>query len=315
MARKKTSAREIIAETREEIVDEMLRKMEEGGLSWINDLEGHLGAKNYKTQASYRGANRMRLAIAAARHGWNDNRFLTFRQAKELGLHVREGERGTMIEICKEVPLNKKDKDDEANGEPTEFVVMPVAFAHVFNMEQIEGDYTPSDEVSDRAHVDDDLQPIAQKALAASPCPVNVSAVVGTAFYEHGSDIIGIYPQEAASTLNGWTRVLLHEESHATGNAKRLNRDGGKSMRSKKYAIEELVAEISAAFLAAELGLPKATRLEGVERDHADNHAAYVGSWLAALSNDKGLFFRAVGSAQKAADYIARAWRPAQATA
>ena len=315
MARKKMTAREIIDASREEIVDSILQKMEDGGLAWVNDLEDYLSAKNYKTQADYRGINRLRLAVAAAYHGWNDSRFLTYKQAKSLGLHVREGEHGTMIEKYKEMPIRKKDESGQYSDELEGFVVVPVSYAYVFNMEQIEGEYTPFDEAQERTHADEGLQSIARKALEAAPCPVSICAGTGVAHYSHSNDMIGMFPQQSASTLNGWTRVLLHEESHATGNKKRLNRDVSGNKRSKTYAMEELVAEISAAFLAAELGLPKVTQLEGSERNHIDNHAAYVQGWLTALRNDKAAFFRAVGRAQKAADYIAKAWRPSCAPA
>jgi antirestriction protein ArdC len=90
--------------------------------------------------------------------------------------------------------------------------------------------------------------------------------------------------------------TLAHEMTHWTRHESRLNRDlGRKRFGDAGYAMEELVAEIGAAFLCADLGITPETR---------DDHAAYIASWLKVLKDDKRAIFTAASHAQKAADYL-----------
>ena len=90
--------------------------------------------------------------------------------------------------------------------------------------------------------------------------------------------------------------TLAHEMTHWTRHESRLNRDlGRKRFADAGYAMEELVAEIGAAFLCADLGITPETR---------DDHAAYIASWLKVLKDDKRAIFTAASHAQKAADYL-----------
>ena len=90
-----------------------------------------------------------------------------------------------------------------------------------------------------------------------------------------------------------WHRTALHELGHAVGAPHRLNRDLSGSYGSKKYAFEELVAEMNAAFCCASLGIVPTVR-----------HADYLGSWLEVLKEDNRAIIRAASQASKAADYI-----------
>jgi antirestriction protein ArdC len=90
--------------------------------------------------------------------------------------------------------------------------------------------------------------------------------------------------------------VLAHETTHATRHESRLDRDlGRKRFGDAGYAMEELCAEIGAAFLCADLGITPETR---------DDHAAYIQSWLKVLKDDKRAIFTAASHAQKAADFL-----------
>jgi antirestriction protein ArdC len=80
---------------------------------------------------------------------------------------------------------------------------------------------------------------------------------------------------------------------HATGHRSRLNRDQSGSYGTKKYAFEELVAELAAAFGCASLGIVPTVR-----------HSDYIGSWLEVLREDNRAIVRAASQASKAADYL-----------
>jgi len=90
--------------------------------------------------------------------------------------------------------------------------------------------------------------------------------------------------------------VLAHETTHATRHESRLDRDlGRKRFADAGYAMEELVAEIGAAFLCADLGITPETRAD---------HAAYIDNWLQALKNDRKLIFTAASHASKAVEFL-----------
>lgn len=95
----------------------------------------------------------------------------------------------------------------------------------------------------------------------------------------------------SARAIN-WHRTALHELGHASGAPHRLNRDLSGSFGSKKYAFEELIAEINAAFCCASLGIVPTVR-----------HADYIAAWLEVLRDDNRAIVRAASQASKAADY------------
>ena len=113
------------------------------------------------------------------------------------------------------------------------------------------------------------------------------------AFYMPSHDFVQVPPPQAYFEPINWHRTALHELGHATGHPSRLNRDFSGSFGSKKYAFEELVAEINAAFCCASLGITPTVR-----------HADYIGSWLEVLREDNRAIVRAASQASKAADWL-----------
>jgi antirestriction protein ArdC len=113
------------------------------------------------------------------------------------------------------------------------------------------------------------------------------------AFYVPVQDYVQVPPPQAFFEPINWHRTALHECSHASGALHRLNRDLSGSFGSKKYAFEELVAEISAAFCCAALGIVPTVR-----------HADYIGSWAEVLREDNRAIVRAASQASKAADFL-----------
>jgi antirestriction protein ArdC len=113
------------------------------------------------------------------------------------------------------------------------------------------------------------------------------------AFYSPGGDYVQVPPPQAYYQPIDWHRTALHEVIHATGHKSRLDRDLTGSFGSKKYAFEELVAELGSAFGCSTLGIEPTVR-----------HSDYIGSWLTVLRDDPRAIFRAASAASKAADYI-----------
>ena len=113
------------------------------------------------------------------------------------------------------------------------------------------------------------------------------------AFYSPADDYMQVPPPEAYFEPINWHRTALHELGHWVGHPSRLNRDLSGSFGSEKYAKEELVAEMTGAFVCASLGIMPTVR-----------HADYIGSWLEVLREDDRAIVRAASAASKAADYL-----------
>lgn len=117
------------------------------------------------------------------------------------------------------------------------------------------------------------------------------------AYYSPSHDVIQLPPFEAFKDKESYYGTALHELTHWTKTKNRLDRDfSAKRFGDHGYAREELVAELGAAFLCAELGITPEVR--------ADN-ADYLGHWLTVLKEDKRAIFSAAAHAQRAADYLA----------
>jgi len=96
----------------------------------------------------------------------------------------------------------------------------------------------------------------------------------------------------------GYYNTLFHEMAHSTGHTERLDRDGINGYHkkgSKGYAREELVAELTSAFLCSKAG---------IVNENIDNNAAYIDNWLGALKNDKMIVYDAMKDAFKAIEYL-----------
>lgn len=103
-------------------------------------------------------------------------------------------------------------------------------------------------------------------------------------------------PFETFRDAESHAATLAHEITHWTKHDKRLARDMGRVRHGDEgYAREELVAELGAAFLCADLGITPEVRKD---------HAAYIASWLEVLKGDRRFIFTAAGHAQRAADYL-----------
>lgn len=118
--------------------------------------------------------------------------------------------------------------------------------------------------------------------------------IYDTPCYDPGTDVIHMPQKEAYEKLEHYYASALHELGHWTGHESRLNRDINNTFESKKYAKEELRAELASMFLSMDLGLPH----------NPTNHAAYIKSWISALKDDKKEIFRAETAAKKIHKYV-----------
>lgn len=239
----------------------------------------------------YSGINILSLWMSAMAQNFAAPIWMTFRQAVELGAHVRKSEKGSLV-----VYANSITRTDHADktGEDIEKEIYYMKGYTVFNVEQIEGlpeiYYTKaSPKLDPVARIDH-----AERFFAATGASVSHGG--NRAFYSWTNDTVQMPPFEAFRDAESYYTTLGHELCHWTGAKTRLARDfGGHRFGGNAYAQEELVAELGAAFLCADLELTLEPR---------EDHAAYMASWLEVLKNDSRAIFTAAAHAQKAADFI-----------
>jgi antirestriction protein ArdC len=275
------------------VTNRIISALEQGTPPWICPWQKDTSSfpRNLVSGKPYRGVNFIMLSIEAMAATHTDSRWLTFRQANQLGAHIRKGEHGAQIVFYKmhERDGQNRADSDAADCHDTKRVIPLLKSYTVFNASQVEG-------LPERFQLPP-MQPMWQPLDAAELLLSASGAIIkqggNRAFYRPADDTIQLPHKEAFSTPSAYYGTALHELSHWTGHSSRLNRVLGSRHHIEAYAYEELVAEIGAAFLCAHSGL--AARLE---------HASYVDHWLDALRRDKRLIFVAAGVAQKAADFV-----------
>ncbi|WP_205191364.1 ArdC family protein [Burkholderia sp. LMG 13014] len=309
MAYKKDYATKERTDHHQELTNLIIKKLEdhlEYQTPWFTCNEAPF---NPVTGTKYKGVNRVSLSA----RGFDDPRFYTFNNVKTLAeetgqeLHVKKGSKGAPVFKALQVTFNPNDKtyefvksQDEAvetnrDGEG-KITFWTMAYAGtVFNGSQIEGlePYLVRDRPPFQAHEE------AEKVIESMKLKGGVELEFhseGRAYYNPGTDRVSLPHRELFKDDPSFYTTAMHEFTHATGHASRLNRDMTGKFGSASYAKEELTAELGAYFLCSEVGL-------SYDPSTHDSHAAYVQSWLKALRNDKSYIFKASQSASKAVDY------------
>jgi len=281
---------------RREVTDSIIKMLEEGVAPWQKPWEGSAMPFNPTTERPYRGGNALHLLATGMAREYADPRWMTYKQAADQGWQVRGGEKGTHIEFWEvKERSNEKDGPDQNGGESPakENGQRPIHRVYtVFNAKQIDGipEYQPKQRTPFEA-----VQ-AGERILANSGARIEHDQR-DDAFYNRRTDSIHLPPSAAFKDAPGYYGTALHELAHWTGHPSRMDRSTlSESYRfgDLNYAKEELRAELASVFIAAELGVP---------HDPA-NHAAYVGSWIKALRDDKNEIFRAAHEASAATDFV-----------
>jgi antirestriction protein ArdC len=278
--------RDLYAEVSARIVAEL----ERGAAPWIKPWSATPGANNPCNAVSnrpYSGCNVVLLWMAQAA-GYRSPRFLTFKQALELGGNVRKGEHGTKVYFVKQLQVRDQGVDDSTS---TRLIPMMREYT-VFNVDQC-------DNLPDRIKTGRPIRvrnPDTRDGLADAflhSTGADIREGHGEAYYVPSRDFIAMPAFEAFKSADHFYNVVLHELVHWCGHKSRLDRDLKNRFASKSYAAEELIAELGAAFLCAEFGFDGDVR-----------NAGYIASWIDLLKADKRAFFTACSQASKAADYL-----------
>ncbi len=271
------------------VTAQIIDTLRNGVRPWVApwDSATALGLPLRANGVAYKGINVIALWAAAQAQGYRARHWLTFRQALALGGAVRRGERGQHI-VFYSGGAGAGEGDTEPTQPPRRAVLRSYA---VFNAEQVGGlpvhFYAPT-----IAPPSED-----ETALAArfARIPATLEHGGARACYNPARDIIFMPPRVAFQSAALYYATLAHECAHWTGHATRLDRLIQPPTSAMAYAREELVAELAAAFLGAELGLPV---------EHLEDHASYIDSWLKLLDREPAALLAASGKAQAAADYL-----------
>jgi antirestriction protein ArdC len=276
-----------------EVTARVIGELEQGRLPWVQPWDGAacgcMMPQNGLTKRSYSGINVLILWAAVIEGGYSSQRWLTFRQALQLGGHVRKGEKGTVV--CYADRFTPKGEAERARDEDRD--ARQIAFLKrftVFNVDQCDG--LPEEIIAAPVLPNErETIPRAEALIAATGADFRIGG--SQAFYAPGADFVQVPPQQAYREQINWYRTALHELGHWTGHQSRLARDLSGGFGSSAYAREELVAELASAFTCASMSIQPTVR-----------HADYIGAWLEVLREDERAIFRAASLAGKAADYL-----------
>lgn len=238
----------------------------------------------------YSGINILLLWSEAAMRGFTASTWMTFRQALALGGHVRKGERGSTV-VYADTMI--RTETSETGEDVTSRIPFLKAYT-VFNIDQIDdlpARYAPEPQPT----INPEVRISAAEAFFKA-CGADIRHGGGSAYYAPGPDFVQMPAFENFQDAQSYYATLGHEMTHWTRHSSRLDRDLGRQRHGDAgYAREEMVAELGAAFLCADLGLALEPR---------EDHAAYIASWLEVLRNDKRFIFNAAAHAQRAVNWL-----------
>jgi antirestriction protein ArdC len=274
------------------MTDKLLEIMDKGEIPWRRPWGGpdsQVMPMNLKSKKFYNGANRLLLMCAPFR----SNRWLTFKQAKELGGSVKKGEKSWPCVFWKFLGQVDDKGKPVLNDRGQQKQIPMLRSYRVFNLDQTEGVKAPPVEEVETI----EFEPISRCEVVVRTMPhrPRLEHGPGGAYYQSSTDSINMPDRDTFETEELYYSVLFHEMIHSTGHPTRLKRPLGNVFGSDAYAREELIAELGASFVCGDCRIEQRT---------VENSAAYLQNWSSRFKKDKKLFVTAAGKAAKAADWI-----------
>jgi antirestriction protein ArdC len=275
----------------EKVTQQIIEAMERGAgayrMPWHVTGADCFAPMNAASRRQYRGVNLLLLWLLAEHHGYTSGEWATYNQWQALGAQVRKAEKSALVVFWK---ISERSREEaEEQEEPTSHRSILARGYHVFNSAQVDG-YSPKPAP---ALPEGERIESAERFFARLGFTVEHGG--NRACYSPEEDVIHMPPFSCFRDGASYYSVLGHEHVHATGAKHRLDRDLRPRFAEESYAMEELVAELGAAFLCAALGLANEPRKE---------HAAYLGTWLQVLKQDRRAIFTAASQAQQAVDWM-----------
>jgi len=284
-----TDKKDIFQRVTDQIVEAIEAGTESYRLPWKTSGGFPCSPINAISKRPYRGINIVILWAIAQKKGYTSGTWATFKQWQEMGAQVRKGEKSAHVVFWK---FFDREQPTDSEGETSKTGRIPMAKDYwIFNADQVDGYKDSEKQPVSRAERIERAEGFFQ-TVGVSPRPGG-----NRACYCPDTDLVHMPAFEAFNEPLFYYSVLSHETTHWTGAAHRLNRDLSGRFHTDSYAMEELVAELGAAFLCSELGLPT---------DPRHDHAPYIASWLKVLKNDKRAIFTAAAKAQEAVDWMTK---------
>lgn len=283
-------------ETYQRVTDRIAALLEAGARPWARPWNAAGGsapvfARPLRSNGQpYTGVNVLNLWAAAEVRGFSSRYWMTFNTAKELGAQVRKGAKAEQAFFASAFT-----KEDEKTGEDRTIAFLKCY--NVFNADEIDGlpaRFHPSAPPAPvEAPATAERDPACEAFIAGTGAKVEHGG--GRAFYQPSADRVRLPHFEAFTSAAGYYGTAFHELAHWSGHETRLARKLTGTFGDADYAGEELVAELAAAYLCADLGIAAEPR---------EDHAAYIESWLRALKSDNRAVFRAAAAAEAAAKFL-----------
>jgi antirestriction protein ArdC len=284
----------------EQITERVLALLKTGTVPWHKPWSGGAAAmpRNLMRGRPYRGINLWLLIMAAMDKGYEHPYWLTFRQARMLGGHVKKGEHGTAITFWKRGSRRVDPDPDDEDDAATERKYLLVRFYTVFNVAQCEGLRASRLPVEAPGLGEAERIAAAEAIVAGYKAAPTITNGGGRACYTPKTDVVAMPAFKTFESGAEYYSTLFHELTHSTGHPTRLNRAGIADIKpfgTEDYSKEELVAEFGATFLCG---------MAGIENRTVNNSAAYLRHWAERLRADTTLVLSAASQAQAAADHI-----------
>lgn len=279
----------------QEITNKIVSALEKGTMPWTknfgngNHVAGPVSRPLRFNLKPYSGINVLVLWLTAHEKGYQSPIWMTYRQAQELGGNVRQGEKGTYVVYANSFKKNETKEDGEESTKNIFFLKSYV----VFNVEQIDG-LPESYYQKVGGFENQDVRDIdAENYISSIGADIRFGG--DRAFYHRGLDYIQVTEFEKFKTSDDYYATVFHELIHWTSHKSRLDRVLLGTYGSEAYAMEELVAELGAAFVCADLSVASSVM---------PSHEAYIAGWIKVLKNDKKAIFKAASLASRATEYL-----------
>ena len=280
----------------QKITNQIVCELERGVRPWLKPWsagngEGRIMRPLRANGVPYQGINVLMLWSEAIEKDYASPIWMTFKQALELKANVRKGEHGSLVVYADKIIRTETDSE---TGKEAERAIPFMKGYSVFNVEQIEG--LPEHYYARPTPRSETVQRIERAESFFAATGANVVHGGSRACYVSSSDNVHLPCIDFFRDSESYYATRAHETVHWTRHPSRLDRDfGRKRFGDEGYAMEELVAELGSAFLSADLELTPEVR---------EDHAAYIGSWIKVLKDDKRAIFTAASHAQRAADFL-----------
>jgi antirestriction protein ArdC len=286
MASNQSARADIYEKTTAHIINAIEQGAGDWRMPWHHNGRTTSRPINVVTRKRYRGGNVMMLWTTADMCEFGSGVWGTYRQWAELGGHVRKGQTGTPVIFWKRMEGRGHQSQDDKQD--SNLILFARGFT-VFNQDQVDG-YTPP-----AIPELDESQRIPEAQAFFDNCAIKTIYGGDVACYIPSQDVINMPNFSQFKDAASFFSTLAHETAHAVGHKSRLDRKFGTHFGDELYSREELVAEISASFIMADLGFASTPR---------PDHAAYIQSFLKTLKNDPKALITAASKAQAAADWM-----------